>query len=224
MNYKLFDKWTEESAYFLGTVAVIGEVDGATLTVKSHDADFDWLQRVAGIIGLKKISINKSFSISHKQLTQPLWDMKNKHGSVVEAVPEELFHHFARGILDAGGDASDKAVLFTGKLGTLRKVRDRLKDLVGLTDTSIIDSEPDKPPTLKYIGSDINKIGKFLYKGVDELCLQSRKQGFPKEEETIDEPCESHRPRSQRPGCTGESSEVLRPRTHKGPSYDPMVW
>lgn len=223
MNYKLFDTWTEESAYFLGIISVIGEVDGATLSVNAPTVDHDWLRRVAEIVGLKKLSPGNKFSISHKQLTQPLWDMKTKHGSIAEAIPEELFQHFVRGMFDAGGNVCIHVVLI-GKMRTLQKTRERLIDMGVTSDTSVITSENDAPPALKYSDSDVQKLGNFMYKGVGELCLQCKRQSFELKEKKLDVTCQLHRSRSERPECPRTSGPVLRPRTRKEPNYDSMVW
>jgi hypothetical protein len=222
MNNKLFNTWTKESAYFLGVVSVLGDAEDVTLTVTAPAADRNWLRLVALILGLKRLSPSGTFSVRDKKLTDPLWAMKKKHGTLVEAVPDDLFHHFVRGILDAGGKASTKTIVLAGKIGALRKVRDKLKELLKLSDLSSIDSEPDSLPTLTYTNSDIPKLVEFLYKESEGLCLIARQADLSKE--SIDEPCEQRRARSQGPGCVGESRPVLRPRIRSRSNYDPMVW
>lgn len=176
LNLKLFDTWTEESAYFLGVLAVLGEVNGSIIKVSGRHADPKWLRRVAAILGLKKVSSGNVFAVDHKLLTQPLWDMKAKHGSVPEAVPEEMFHHFVRGMFDAGGDVSTWVVL-TGKPTALRKVNARLIDM-RITSSDLDLDLDENPPKLRYSGTDVQKLGAFMYKGVGDLCLQYKREAF----------------------------------------------
>jgi hypothetical protein len=222
VNNKLFNTWTKESAYFLGVVSVLGDAEGITLTVEAPSADRNWLHMVASLLGLKRLSPSGTFSVQNRKLMDPLWAMKAKYGTLVDAVPDDLFHHFVRGILDAGGVASAKIVVLTGKIGALRKVRDRLKELLKLSDLSSIDSEPDSLPALTYTNSDVPKLAEFLYKESEGLCSPTRQAGFSTE--NTDEPCEQRRARSQGSGCSGESRPVLRPRTRSRSDFNPMVW
>jgi hypothetical protein len=224
MNINLFDKWTKESAYFLGVIAVIGEVDGATLTINASSADRNWLLRVAAIVGLTSLNDDNTISISHKRLTQPLWDMKAKHGSIPEAVPEDLFQHFVRGIFDAGGSVCTQ-VIFTGKMGMLRKVRDRLVKLHITSDQAVIEAAGSELASLKYSDSDVQELSAFMYKGVGDLCITHKRDAFKlKKEEKTDEPRELHRPGSERSERPRTGGPVLRPRTRQEPDYDSMVW
>jgi len=222
MNQSLFATWTRESAYFLGVVSVVGEADGATLSINAPAADRNWLLQVAGILGLKKVNQDGTFSVCSEQLMQPLWAAKKKYGSPVAAVPVDVFHHFARGALDAGGDTSKSHVKFTGRISSLRKLRERLKKVADVSDASTIDSEPDSMPVLKYTDKDVPKLQEFLYMNCEELYLPLRQQGFSEDPNNVT--CESHSTGSKRSGRAGESSKVLRPRTRQEPNYDPMVW
>lgn len=222
MNQKLFATWTKESAYLLGIIAVVGEADGATLSVNAPAADRSWLLQVAGILGLKKVSRGGTFVICNKKLMQPLWDAKAKHGLLVDAVPDDVFHHFARGSLDAGGSTSKVCVKFVGRPDSLLKIGERLTGLANVSDKSAIDSEPTLLPELKYTDKDVLKLKEFLYKDCEELYLPIRQQGFS--EECTDVTREPHRPRNQRSGRIRESSKVLRPRTRQRTNYDSMVW
>src|SRR5579872_2971237 len=91
MNLNLFNTWTDESAYFLGVIAIIGNSSDTVLTVKAPHANREWFRRVASIIGLKKVSAGNTFSISSVAFIQTLLDMKDKHGSLPEAVDEAHF-------------------------------------------------------------------------------------------------------------------------------------
>lgn len=236
LNLHLFDTWTEESTYYLGVMSVLIDDE---FNIKAPDADRNWLRRVAKIIGVLTIPTNNTFSMNHPKLVEKLYALQKKHGNPINAVPEESFSDYVRGVWDASGAVSAKGITMAGRMKALLLMRERLYEMGVISNKAAVDNDSDDPdalPLLHIPAEDTEHLAKWMYKGSPELFLPAKREMLlvdaaappaaeQKEQEVKeDEPRKLRGTGSERPPSTRRSSPRLRTRIRREPDFDSLVW
>lgn len=131
LNYKFFDRWTEQSAYILGLVMADGYVHLADsnchrniLSICLHKRDEDVIRKIVTALSFEGKVINHKdtviLQISNRHLIEQIVlkgvpiENKSYCAKFPDTIPEPFIRHFIRGLIDGDGWLQYK--LFQGTL------------------------------------------------------------------------------------------------------------
>lgn len=204
VNDFLFDSWTERSAYLLGVLYAEGHIctngNRGTIKIGLSTKDEGWLLQIREAFGCsnpiyRKIDKRHNCSLSDLTFASKRLNRIAREFGIKEhrmpPVPDEYFHHFARGHFDGDGSfytdsqSGNLQSSFVGQFNFIEPLRIKLQSLVGTSPKVRPHPKATKINkcaawSIRYASADTLKLGNFLYRN-STIQLTRKQDLFLKE-------------------------------------------